>query len=488
MNERAGTTKQTGTNEARFDERRARRTNFDAIARTLADEPSHGLAAWARTTTGVVVLLLSLQMVTGALLAFYYVPSAADAHATVTFIEKAVSAGSWIRALHYHGSQWLPLALILHLAQMLWRGAYRRRPVGWTATLVLLALVSAESAAGFSLPWDARGFYSTRVAASIAGGLPFVGDAARAWLAGGAELSTLTVSRLYALHVLLLPFLILFTVVARLFLFRETPVEASDETERVEPRTSWTRAQMMRNALTVALVFVALSLCAARWPAPLAPAADAVEAGYLPRPSAQFLWLFQLLKYLPAPLASLAALVVPGLLLGALAVLPFLPHTQAESAARHRPSRFGIAVFSIGLLLVGGLTALAYLEDARNPTIREQLARQTQQEADFRLAPFVPKQTGVVAPNASAADDKTNDPPAAYTDNCARCHGERGEGKFVNPPLIGISARPQRTTADLIHIINDPGSYGLEPRMPSFATKLTDEQKRAIAEWITTLK
>jgi ubiquinol-cytochrome c reductase cytochrome b subunit len=487
MNERAGKTKQTATAAARPDSRRAHRTNFGALARTLTDEPSHGLAAWARTTTGVVVLLLALQMLTGALLAFYYVPSAEDAHATVAFIEKSVSAGSWIRALHHHGSQWLPVALLLHLAQMLWRGAYRRRPVGWTATLVLLALVSAESAAGFSLPWDARGFYSTRVAASIAGGLPLVGDAARAWLTGGAELSTLTVSRLYALHVLFLPFLIFLTVVARLFLFRDRAAAETEEAAHVET-TSWVRAQMTRNALTVALVFVALSLCAARWPAPLAPAIGAVEAGYLPRPGAQFLWLFQLLKYLPAPLASLAALVVPGLLLAALAALPFLPHVKDESGTRRRPGRFGVAVFSVGLLLVGGLTTLAYVEDARNPTTREQLARQSQQEQDFRRAPFEPKQTGVVASDATPVNDTANNPPAAYTEHCARCHGERGEGKFVNPSLNGISARPQRTTEDLIRIMNDPGSYGLESRMPSFATKMTDEQKRAVAEWLATLK
>ncbi len=498
----------------------ARRTNIRLIESTLCDEPSSGFSAWARTTTGVVVFLLVLQVVTGVLLAFYYVPSTESAHLTVSYIEKMASAGSWIRALHFYGSQWLTLALALHLAQMLFRRTYRRKSVGWLATLLLLALVSASGATGYSLPWDARAFYGTRVAESVARGLPLVGDVARSWLIGGETLSTLTLSRFYALHVLVLPLLIFGVVAARLFLFRESDSakglqQAGQENERATTeifdkkaaedegaapahlRASWRLSQLARNSIVIALVFVALSVCASQWGAPLGPAAVQAAPGYLPRPGAQFLWLFQMLKYLPSPLASLAALLVPGLLLCALASLPFLPAAVDKNEIKRQRFDFGFVVLALGFLLIAGLTALAYLEDARNPQASAQLARQAQDEEASRRAPFAPRlshansqgsagATNNAQTTADAASAPT--PPAAYAANCAKCHGAHGEGKSIYPRLIGVSAQPRRTTSDLIAIMNNPRRYGLESRMPTFADKLSEEDKRAIAEWIASLK
>lgn len=468
------------------------------IASELTDEPSGGFAAWARTTAGVVAFLLALQLTTGLLLAFYYVPSAESAHTTVAFVEKVVPAGSWVRALHFYGSSWLPAALALHLAQMLWRGAYRRRPVGWLAALVLLALVLLNGATGYSLPWDARGFYGTRVAASLAGGLPLMGHSARRWLLGGEELSTLTLSRFYALHALAVPALMLLAATARLFVFRERAAEG--ETPTPVSEAIWLRSQLARNALTVGVVFVALALLAWKFPAPLGPPAGQAEAGYLPRPGVQFLWLFQMLKYLPPSAASLAALLVPALLLGALALLPFLRLKRLEGKARHTGRKLGAAIFVAGLLLWGGLTALAYFEDARDARVGEQLARQRRQEEEFRRAPFVPRQTSENHEGATSASGNSQTlpdgdaapvvapPPEAYARNCAKCHGAGGEGRSIYPPLTGVSARPRRTFEDIVGILNDPAAYGLERRMPNFRRKLSEEEKRAIAAWVVSLK
>lgn len=493
----------------------SRHTRFAETTRAILDTPPlTRFDAWARTTAGVILMLTVLQITTGVLLAFYYVPAAESAHTTVAFIEKALPAGSWIRALHEHGSKWLVVALVLHLAQrLLIRGGWRRKPVGWIACVLLLALMLANGATGYSLPWDARAFYSTRVAASIAGGLPLVGLTARAWLLGGADLSTLTLSRFYALHVLLIPTLILLTVVARLFVFREpanaTAEDESNDTQRSAPAHNaraqdlpahgWMRAQLARNALVAGLVFLALALYAAKFPAPLGPPPEAAAQGYLPRPGAQFLWLFQLLKYLPSVAASLVALLLPLLLLGGLAALPFIQASRFAWLTRHPRRNAGVVLLTLGLTLVALFTTLAYVEDARDPHTREQLDRQAQEEYDFRQTPFAPRRLRADADtettaarnttgDGAASSSATNAPPAAYAKNCAKCHGANGEGKFANPPLVGIAAQPRRTVEDLIAIQNNPAAYGLEARMPSFARKLSEDEKRAIAEWIVSLK
>ena len=505
---------------------RQEKTTLRLALENLLDSPTRGLAAWARTTAGIVALLFTLQLVTGALLAFYYVPSSDAAHASVAYVEKVLPAGAWLRALHLYGSQLLPLALALHLAQMLWRGAFARKPVGWTASVALLALSMSNGATGYSLAWDARAFFSTRVAESIAGGLPLAGQTLRAWLVGGSELSTLTLSRFFALHALVVPALLLAVAVARLFVFREpnaqpsnsdtsnatTPSDSTSTTSSATTSTatsssatfssfadSWPRAQFLRNSVAAALVFSALALYALYSPAPLGPAAEAAPPGYLPRPGAQFLWLFQLLKFFPKTVASLVAFFLPTLLLAALALLPFTRRGKLTRASLRARRRLGLFVFAFGATLVASMTTLAYLEDARDPRTREQLARQSAKEADFRREPFAPLRTGDTAgagggaqtPSPSSTNSgatRNAEPPEAYTRQCVKCHGPRGEGKSIYPSLVGISTRPQRTAEDIVRILNDPRSYGLEPRMPSFARKLTDAEKRAIADWVVSLK
>jgi ubiquinol-cytochrome c reductase cytochrome b subunit len=491
----------------------SRWTTLEDIERTLIDKPSSGLEAWARTTAGVVVMLLALQVITGLLLGFYYVPSTENAHTTVAYIEKVVPAGSWIRSLHHYGSQWLTLALVLHLAQMFWRATYRRRPVGWMASVILLGLILAAGATGYSLPWDARAFFGTRVTEGIAGGLPFVGDSARAWLLGGNEISPITLARFFALHALIIPALILTVLAARLFVFRERGLVSAAEERRLE---KWMHRQVLRNAIAAGVVFVALALYSAKYFAPLGPPADTAAPGYLPRPGAQFLWLFQMLKYLPGRAASVIATVLPGLILFGLAILPFLKK-PLNRVMVHPRRNIGVVLFSLGFLLFTGLTIIAYVDDSRNPLVRAQLRRQEAEETAFRNAPFTPlrartsesvsiepqtnnSNNGAKTPDGSptptpnvsgspvTSANNSGAPPESYITHCSACHGTRGQGAPMMPKLLGVGSKPRRSVEDIIKLLDDPLAYGIEPPMKSYKDKLTEAEKREMAEWIAGLK
>lgn len=493
----------------------SRWTTLEDFERSIVDGPAGGLEAWARTTAGAVAMLLMLQFITGLLLAFYYVPSAESAHTTVVYIEKVLPAGSWIRALHHYGSQWLTLALVLHLAQLFWRASYRRRPVGWLASVILLALILAAGATGYSLPWDARAFFGTRVTEGVTSGLPFIGDAARKWMLGGNEISAITLVRFFALHVLVIPPIILMTIMLRFFVLRRRAPLATDSDER--RLKSFITRQLTRNAITAGVVFLALSLYAWRYYAPLGPAADTAAPGYLPRPGAQFLWLFQMLKYLPGRFGSIVAVALPGLVLIVLGSLPFLRHRPLSRLLAHPRRDIGFALFAFGFALFITLTVIAYVKDATDPNVRAQLARQSAEEAAFREAPFTPLRTqasesmidetsndpntaGVspspspdasASPSSSPSNTKTSvstAPPESYTVHCSACHGTRGQGASPFPRLIGVSARPRRTVEDIIGLLNNPEAYDIKPPMKSYADKLTEDEKRAIAEWVVALK
>src|SRR4029078_11939382 len=176
-----------------------------------------GIRCWLDVTGGIVGVLLLVQFVTGVLLAFYYVPSVDHAYTTVSYVEKVVSSGAWVRALHHYGSQWLSLFVFLHVLRLFFTRAYIAHRIQWIVGILLLGFVMAAGGTGYSLPWDARAFFSTRIAEGLMAGLPFVGRMARLWLLGGSDISTITLSRFFALHVLVIPACLIAVVVWRVF-------------------------------------------------------------------------------------------------------------------------------------------------------------------------------------------------------------------------------------------------------------------------------
>jgi ubiquinol-cytochrome c reductase cytochrome b subunit len=427
---------------------------------------------WLGTTGGIVLMLLFVQFASGLLLTFYYVPSVDHAHTTVSFIEKVLSSGSWIRSLHHYGSQWLTFFVFVHLIRLLSNEAYESAKVQWIGAGVLLALVMSAGATGYSLPWDARAFYSTRVAEGLVAGLPLIGRIARLWLLGGSEISTITLSRFFALHVLVTPFLIL--CVIGWLLMRQTSGKVH-------------LAAFNRSAIVVGVVFVALALWTLKFRAPLGPSVADVTADYLPRPGGQFLWLYQTLKYVPGSLGSLVGVVVPALLLFVLILLPWLnlPILRLPFAKPQRVTATGIICVTV--IWVAIMTSSSVISDRRDPRTRQQLTKQSLEEQAFRNVPFRPATLKMT----DMGNDE-NAAPQAYKQNCVVCHGEHGEGvsrgslKF--PPLIGVGSKPRRTPDDIVGLLNDPLAYGLQPPMRSFATKLTDQEKREIAAWVVKLK
>lgn len=423
----------------------------------------NAIGAWLQATSGIVAVLLLVQFLTGVLLAFYYVPSVDHAHTTVSYLEKVVSSGSWIRSLHHYGSQWLSVFVFIHVIRLFVSGAFATNRIQWIAAILILGLAMAAGGTGYSLPWDVRAFFSTRVAEGLMAGLPLAGRNARLWLLGGSEISTLTLSRFFTLHVLVIPALIAAVVVWRLF------------------RSQIAELFGTRDAVAAGLVFLALALWALKYPAPLGPPVSEATADYLPRPGGQFLWLYQTLKYVPGGLGSMVGVVLPGIALAVLVLLPWLKRQRLIAGS----------ILGAGVILIMIMTGASYLSDRRDQHTWQQLSRQAAQEEAWRREPFKPA-TITLAAAAATSDATSGAPPDMYTKFCANCHGAHGEGaqqgplKF--PPLLDVSSKPRRSVEEIVGLLKDPTAYGLEPPMRSFSEKLTEAQMKEIAEWIVKLK
>ena len=432
---------------------------------TLPEENAsqNGVRAWLQTSGAIVGILLLVQFIAGVLLAFYYVPSVDHAHTTVSYIEKVVSSGSWLRSLHHYGSQWLSVFAFIHVIRLFLDRAYTTNRTQWIVAILLLGLVMAAGGTGYSLPWDARAFFSTRVAEGLMEGLPFVGRYARLWLLGGSDISTLTLSRFFALHVLLIPAVIAAVVVWRVF------------------GLSLAKLFGPRHAIAGGVVFLALALWCLKYPAPLGPTVAEAAAEYLPRPGSQFLWLYQSLKYIPGGLGSITGVILPGVVLTVLVLLPWLKRARL----------IGGSLIAAGLAVVFLMTTAAYLSDRRDQHTREQLSKQAAEEEAWRRELFEPARL-TLASAAATAEATPGGPPEMYIKFCANCHGANGEGarqgRLNFPPLLDVPVKPRRTVDDIVSLLKDPTAYGLQPPMKSFSTKLTEEQMREIAQWIVKLK
>ncbi|MGH9802098.1 MAG: c-type cytochrome, partial [Blastocatellia bacterium] len=229
-----------------------------------------------------------------------------------------------------------------------------------------------------------------------------------------------------------------------------------------------------------------LVLLAMKMPAELGPVADP-SSDYLARPPWYFMPLFQLLKWFPGGWAIIPIAVLPAVIFGALFLLPFL-----DRKAERNPFKRPIASLVL-LLTIGGATGLIFLakhQDRNNPEFAEKMKKQEEEAQAFFKTPFEPQIIGATTAMAGAGGAaSTAAAPAAYTDNCADCHGANGQGDpDLGPKLVGIGAKPQRTAEDLIKILGDARAYGLKKPMPESFPDLSEADKKAIVEWMLKLK
>jgi ubiquinol-cytochrome c reductase cytochrome b subunit len=416
----------------------------------------------------------------------YYVPSADHAHTSVAYIQKVVPGGWLLRGLHHYGSSAMVILVVAHLAQTFLFGAYKgKREILWIAGVVMMLIVLAFGFTGYLLTWDQAAYFGTKVGTSIAGEAPIVGPIQQRIMQGGTDLTTITLSRFFTTHVFLLPLGLAGLAGLHLFLFRKaTPAGPYHErdnhkTERFYPK------QLFKDSVAMLIVFIVLVLLSWKSPAELGPMADP-SSDYLARPPWYFMPLFQLLKYFPGQLAIIPAFGLPTVLFGALFLLPFFDKKPERNPFK-RPIATSLLVLVIGGAI--GLMALAKYEDNHNPDFKAKLEAQEKEMHEFFAKPFEQQVIGGAgAEAAGAAMAKVAEAPAAYLENCASCHGEKGEGAAVFPALIGLSAKPQRTQEDLFKILVDAKPYGLKPPMPEAFPDIKDEDKKKIAEWLASLK
>ena len=121
--------------------------------------------------------------------------------------------------MHKWGSTVMVILVFLHMARTFFFGAYKYpRELNWVIGVVLLILTFVMSFTGYLLPFDQRSYWATIVGVNINGTGPLVGPYLSDFLQGGPDFGATTLSRFYAIHMLLVPGLIAALIGAHLYL------------------------------------------------------------------------------------------------------------------------------------------------------------------------------------------------------------------------------------------------------------------------------
>jgi hypothetical protein len=179
---------------------------IDPLRKVLSKPVPRFATHWMYCLGGITFLLFVIQGITGVMLAFYYKPTPEQAYTSIQFIENEVRFGAAVRAIHHWSANGMVVMVVAHMLRVFISGAFKPpREFNWVTGMVLLIVTLAFGFTGYLLPWDQRAYWATTVGTEIAGGVPQIGDLALVFLRGGWDVTAITLSRFYALHVLVLP-------------------------------------------------------------------------------------------------------------------------------------------------------------------------------------------------------------------------------------------------------------------------------------------
>src|SRR3954463_4942707 len=174
---------------------------------------------WFYTLGSATLFAFIAQALTGVFLAMFYTPSPTQAYGSIAHLTNDVFLGEFVRGMHKWGASLMIILIWLHMGRTFVFGAYKYpRELNWVIGVVLLILTMVMGFTGYLLPFDQRSFWATVVGVNITGTGPLVGPYLADFLRGGAEFGGTRLTRFYAIHMLIVPGLIIALIAAHLYL------------------------------------------------------------------------------------------------------------------------------------------------------------------------------------------------------------------------------------------------------------------------------
>jgi ubiquinol-cytochrome c reductase cytochrome b subunit len=454
-----------------------RRLQLGAVLReTMAHPVPRESASWAYVFGSAAMTAFALQVVTGILLALAYVPSAGDAWNSLQNLNQHVTLGWFVRALHGWGSNFMIAIVLVHMIQVFLFGAYKfPRELTWVIGVLLLLVTLGMAFTGQVLRFDQDAYWGLGIGASIASRVPVAGPWLVDLMLGGPIIAGATLSRFFALHVFVIPGLLIAFVAIHVLLVLKLGVNEWPMPGRIVRRATYMQEyhQMTQrdgvtfvpNAVWKDVVFsgailLAIGACALML-GPFGPSGppDPTLIQTAPRPDYFFMWLYGLLSLLPPSAETPILLIAPAVAIAALLALPFVAG-EGEKSWRRRP----LAVLTV-LLVAVTLSTLTSLGGA---------------------APWSPSMnawSGAAIPAAYLSGRTALERQGALVfqnKQCRNCHALGGDGGTRGPALDTVAI--SLTRGQLVRQVIQGGG-----NMPAYGRNLNPAETNALVAFLQTM-
>jgi ubiquinol-cytochrome c reductase cytochrome b subunit len=454
----------------------------ESILPTLRHPIPRGAAGpmgWFYVFGSASLTLLLLQIVTGIGLALVYVPAPDDAYESLLYLNYQQPLGWFLRSLHYWSGSGMTIMVLVHMIQVFLHGSFKYpRELTWVAGVCLLFLTLGMMFSGQVLRWDADAYWGVGVGASMAGRVPLLGPYLVDLLLGGPVIGGDTLSRFFALHVFVIPGLLLLVLGVHLWLVLKCGISAPPVPgQKVDPKTydaeyeeelkkgvPFLGEALARDGLFSALVVIVVVVVAAL-SGPKGPGAfpEPSLLGANPRPDWPFLWLFALLSLSPAGAETAIILLMPVVLVAGLLLVPFLSN-RGERA----PSRRPVAVLAV-VVIVPLLVVMTYLG------------------AESPWSPVMEAWSGDPVPEKlieTATPLELTGALVFQNKQCRNCHALDGVGGRRGPDLTTVGTR--LTHDQLIDQVSNGTPGG--GNMPAYGKQMKPAEMTALIEFLVRLR
>ncbi len=320
-------------------------------------------------TLGMVALAAYLfQVLTGILLLFYYIPDDKDAFQSVSLIMNGVPYGWLFRLMHVVGSNLMVAVVFLHMLSAFFLGSYKKpRELTWVVGALLLLTTLGFCLSGYLLPWSQLSFWATTVVTNIPTAFPVIGDLITRILRGSENVSGFTLNRFFAMHVALLPPVLMTLFALHVFLVRRIGISSPPLGQ--DAKKEWKEFRhvdhpdgppfypyfVSREALMIVLYVIIMFLIIAFAPALFLPhdaitPADPFNTPDHIRPEWYFLAPYAMLKLIPNRFLGIALQLV---LVTVFILWPFMDRSEQYNIFK-RPRL--LALFLVTLIVWVGIT------------------------------------------------------------------------------------------------------------------------------------
>jgi len=433
-------------------------------------------ASWWYVFGSAATVILVLQVMTGILLALVYTPTARDAWNSLNFLNHGLTLGWFLRALHGWGSDFMIAIVLIHMAQVFTFGAYKfPRELTWIVGVFLLLMTLGMAFTGQVLRFDQDAYWGLGIGASIMGRVPWIGNWLVHLMLGGPTIGATTVTRFFALHVFVIPGILIALVGVHVWMvlrlginewpmpgrlvrrgtyIQEYEAEVHKDGIPFVPDAGW------KDAVFAAAILLVIMACALFF-GPIGPGGppDPMIIQTAPKPDVPFLWIFAVFALLPPKMETAVILIAPVLAILAMLALPLYAGEGEKHWSRRPVAVLMLMVISVSLAIftrLGQTTPWSPVMDAWS--------------ADAVQPKFLKRKTPLERQGALVFQEM----------QCRNCHSLQGIGGRRGPDLLGVSTR--MTEDQLVRqVLQGSGN------MPAYGSTLSPQRTTALVDFLETL-